>query len=205
MDSFPPSVLDAQTVSYLIAGLDCVFYPSPTTGFMARMAVFWATTGVCMLLAVLYLWLLYRSTPERPRRRCMWFIRIVERPRGRLIVINPRIAWAGTVLAYGAFELGYTFTFWQTYEETVSQAALIALRGFNAVPLFCAGWVISWAGLTAFLLAVEPERSWLSPLWANWLMVGGGGAIAFMHLGRPSLEPFSPAICTLSQRRSRSL
>lgn len=42
----------------------------------------------CMLLAVLYLWLLYRSTPERPRRRCMWFIRIVERPRGRLIVIK---------------------------------------------------------------------------------------------------------------------
>lgn len=41
-----------------------------------------------LVLAAIYLWLHYWTTLERPRRRCMWLVRFVERTSGRFLVIK---------------------------------------------------------------------------------------------------------------------
>jgi len=45
MASFLPPVLTAQSVSNLIAGFDRAFYPTPSPGFTARIAVLWSLNG----------------------------------------------------------------------------------------------------------------------------------------------------------------
>ncbi|TNY23722.1 hypothetical protein DMC30DRAFT_388718 [Rhodotorula diobovata] len=151
LGSLLPAALDAQTLPTLVAALDRSLYPSPTPGLTARMAVLWALTGLCILMAVLYLWLHYRSTTERPRRRCLWFIRLVERPSGRFIVINPRPALTWVVVVYGTYELVFLAAFYRVYALGDRQVAYAGLRGFNALPFFLGGWVLSWSGLQARL------------------------------------------------------
>lgn len=128
-------------------------------------------------MAVLYLWLHYRSTTERPRRRCLWFIRLVERPSGRFIVIkcapslkgsrlrlgslirpthtllcySPRPALTWVVVVYGTYELVFLAAFYRVYALGDRQVAYAGLRGFNALPFFLGGWVLSWSGLQARL------------------------------------------------------
>lgn len=46
MNAVLTPVLDGQTVPNLIQALDRAFFPTPTPGFTARMAVLWTLTGL---------------------------------------------------------------------------------------------------------------------------------------------------------------
>jgi len=108
-----PDTLDEDTVPKIIAALDGILYPRPTPGLEIRIAVLLTLTGLCVLssssllrprptglsapavdfrrsilLGILYLGLHYQSTVERPRRRCLWLVRRVERLSGRFLVIK---------------------------------------------------------------------------------------------------------------------
>ncbi|GAA5930439.1 hypothetical protein JCM3775_004392 [Rhodotorula graminis] len=172
MASSLPTTLDERTVANLISTLDRTLYPEPTAGFTARTAILIALTALSMLLVLLYLYLHYRSSSEGVR--CLWFMRLIDRPSGRFLVINPRLAWVGTVLLYGSYELVILGVFWQTYSLGRGQKAWLALRTFDAMVLALGGWIISWAGLTAFLVAVDSERHCVSARTANFLFIGGG-------------------------------
>ncbi|GAA5856928.1 hypothetical protein JCM9279_003599 [Rhodotorula babjevae] len=177
-----PATLDKDTVSTIIAALDDILYPPPTPGLEARIAVLLALTGLSLIFGVLYLWLHYRSTVERPRRRCLWLVRRVERPSGRYLVINPRTALTSVVVSYGLYELAYVATFWAVYGLHMDQAVAIGIRNFNAIPLWLGGWILSWSGLQAFLVAVESERKFMSARAANWLFIGVGTLLVSLNL-----------------------
>ncbi|BGP36161.1 hypothetical protein JCM10449v2_000059 [Rhodotorula kratochvilovae] len=182
MASLLPPTLDAQTVPNLITTLDLAFYPPPSAGFTARIGVLWALTGLYVLLAFHYLWLHYQSSTERPRRRSLWLARLVDRPGGRFIVLNPRPIWTLTVVFYGFYELLFLGSFWRVYKLGRPQHAWMGIRSFNGVALFVGGWVISWSGLQAFLLAVETEQPYLSAGMANALFLGGGTFLVLLHV-----------------------
>lgn len=110
--SLLPSTLDAATLPVMIASLERLVYPKPTNGSRPGWQCYWRSaacacslscssgerggnslTALCpsrrsMILALLYLLLHYRSTAERPRSRCLWFVRLVDRPSGRFIVVK---------------------------------------------------------------------------------------------------------------------
>ncbi|GAA5856267.1 hypothetical protein JCM9279_006363 [Rhodotorula babjevae] len=175
MASLLPATLDEHTVPDLISTLDRALYPEPTPGFTARTAILLALTSSTIILALLYLYLHYRSSAEGAR--CLWFIRLVDRPSGRFIVLNPRMAWVATVLLYSSFELVLLVVFWRTYELERGQEAWLAVRSFNPTVFALGGWIISWAGLTAFLVAVDSERQCVSARTANFLFLAGGALL----------------------------
>ncbi|GAA5906332.1 hypothetical protein JCM8208_003520 [Rhodotorula glutinis] len=183
MASLVPTTLDANTIPALVARLDATLYPAPTPGLLARMAVLWSLTGMTIVLAVLYLYLHYQNTSERPRRRCLWLVRLVDRPSGRFIVVNPRPALTGIVIIYALYALLYEVAFWFVYGKQKAQNLYIGLRDFNQVPLFIGGWILSWSGLQAFLVAVESERKFLSARTFNALFIAGGALLMLAGVG----------------------
>ncbi|GAA5856926.1 hypothetical protein JCM9279_003598 [Rhodotorula babjevae] len=183
MASLVPTTLDANTIPALVAQLDATLYPAPTPGLLARMAVLWSLTGLTIVLAVLYLYLHYQNTSERPRRRCLWLVRLVDRPSGRFLVVNPRPALAGIVVIYAIYALLYEVTFWFVYGKERGAYLYIGVRDFNQVPLFIGGWILSWSGLQAFLVAVESERKFLSARISNGLFFAGGALLMLAGVG----------------------
>ncbi|GAA5856265.1 hypothetical protein JCM9279_006362 [Rhodotorula babjevae] len=188
MASFLPPVLTAKSVSNLIAGLDRAFYPTPTPGFTARIAVLWSLNGASILLALFYLWLHYSSSSEQPRRRCLWLMRLVDRADGRLIALNIRPTWVTVVLFYSAFNVVFLGCFYGVYELGNGQRALIGLREFNAIVLFLGGWVMTWANMSAFLLVVDREQPFLTPRRANLLFIGVG---LFLAIGMAGVATYT--------------
>ncbi|GAA5930421.1 hypothetical protein JCM3775_004387 [Rhodotorula graminis] len=94
----------------------------------------------------------------------------------------PRPALAGVVVLYGAYELAYVATYYLVYGLGQGQAVAIGIRNFNAIPLWLGGWILSWCGLQAFLVAVESERKFVSARTANWLFIGVGAALVGLNL-----------------------
>ncbi|GAA5896514.1 hypothetical protein JCM8208_004220 [Rhodotorula glutinis] len=182
MSAMLPPALDTQTVSRFLADLDGAVYPTPNAGFTARLAVLAALTSLSMLLSAVYLGLHYYSTVERPRRRCLWLVRFLDRPSGRFLAINTRPSWTISILLYSAFQLACLVAYWRGYGRHESLKAWIALRAFIGVFMFAAAWLISWSGLMAFLLAVEPEKVYVSARTANVLFVGGGALLFSVNL-----------------------
>ncbi|GAA5852746.1 hypothetical protein JCM9279_003955 [Rhodotorula babjevae] len=182
MSTMLPPALDAQTVSRFLADLDDAVYPTPNAGFTARLAVLAALTSLSMLLSAVYLGFHYYSTLERPRRRSLWLVRFLDRPSGRFLAINTRPSWTVSIFLYSAFQLACLVAYWRGYGRHDSLAAWIVLRAFIGVFLFAAAWLISWSGLMAFLLAVEPEKIYVSARTANLLFVGGGALVFSVNL-----------------------
>ncbi|KPV74038.1 uncharacterized protein RHOBADRAFT_45335 [Rhodotorula graminis WP1] len=183
MSAMLPPALDAQTVPRFLAALDAFAYPKPAAGgFTARVAILAALTSLSMVLSVVYLGLHCQSTLERPRRRCLWLVRFLERPSGRFLAINTRPSWTVSIFLYSAFQLACVFAYWRAYGCHESLKAWIILRAFIGVFMFAAAWVISWSGLMAFLLAVEPEKVYMSARAANVLFVGGGALLFSVNL-----------------------
>ncbi|GAA5906345.1 hypothetical protein JCM8208_003524 [Rhodotorula glutinis] len=188
MASFLPPVLTAQSVSQLIAGLDQAFYPTPSPGFTARIALLWSLNGACIILSLFYLWLHVKSSTETPRRRCLWLMRLVARADGRLIALNIRPTWVIVVLFYSTFNIVFLGFFYSVYELGDGQRALIGLREYNAIVLFIGGWLMTWANMSAFLLVVDREQPYLAPRRANILFIGFG---LFLVLGMAGVDTYT--------------
>ncbi|GAA5930436.1 hypothetical protein JCM3775_004391 [Rhodotorula graminis] len=182
MASLLPATLDARTVSNLVEDLDRAFYPSPSSGFTARMLVLEALTVLCMFLAIFYLWLHYRHSPEVPKRRCLWLMRYVDRPSGRFLLINSRPIWCWTILFYTSYSIAFLAVCWTVYSRGIDQRAWIAMRAFNALFLFVCGWSFTFANLQAFFVAIESERVYVSARTANALFLIGGAIIIILEL-----------------------
>ncbi|GAA5930417.1 hypothetical protein JCM3775_004386 [Rhodotorula graminis] len=181
MASLVPTTLDEHTVPNILAQLDATLYPAPTSGLLARMAVLWTLTGLSIIVAVLYLYLHYQNTIDR--RRSLWLVRLVDRPSGRFVVINPRPALTGVVIIYSIYALVYEGAFWYVYSTRCAQNLYIGVRNFNPVPLFIGGWILSWSGLQAFLVAVESERKFMSARTANTFFIVGGTLLVLSSVG----------------------
>ncbi|GAA6008138.1 hypothetical protein JCM10207_007042 [Rhodosporidiobolus poonsookiae] len=184
MSGLLPSTLTASTVDDILATLEAAFYPDPSPGFGARHGVLLALTVIYMVASASYLALTVYYSKERPRWKCMWFVRLVDRPSGRFIVLNPRPCWTITTFAYGAFSLAYLVDFYIVYVKHASQEAWFPLRSLNAPMLFFPGWMISWSGLQSFLLTTESNDSTFLRAWvANALFLVGGFLTFSINLG----------------------
>ncbi|GAA5906347.1 hypothetical protein JCM8208_003525 [Rhodotorula glutinis] len=182
MSSLLPATLDERTVSNLVEALDRAFYPTPSSGFTARMLILVALTVLCICLVVCYLWLHYQSSTEVPKRRCLWLMRFVDRPSGRFLLINSRPAWSWTILFYISYSIAFLAICWAVYARGMDQRAWIAMRAFNPLLLFLRGWSFTFANLQAFFVTIESERVFVSARTANALFLGGGAFIIIIEL-----------------------
>lgn len=114
----------------------------------------------------------------------MWLVRFVERTSGRFLVINPRPAWTCTVFSFGLFELACLCSFFYGYGPSRNLRAWLGVRSFIAVLLSAIGWITSWTGMQAFLVAVEQEKVYLSASTANILFLGGGLVLVVVNIVR---------------------
>ncbi|GAA5918150.1 hypothetical protein JCM6882_007291 [Rhodosporidiobolus microsporus] len=176
-----PAVLTSSTLDELLLRLDTTFYPPPTPGFPVR---WWVLTGITVayiLLNILYLFLHVKYSSAG--WQSMWLIRRIDRPSGRFIVTNARLAWFIPIV-YGLFELVYLVLFIRVYEYHTSQLTWFAIRSLNAPLLFVVGWLASWSGLQAFLVAIESNDEHFLPAWvANTVFLVGGGLLFLLNLG----------------------
>ncbi|BGP21172.1 hypothetical protein JCM10295v2_000043 [Rhodotorula toruloides] len=191
-----PATMNATTLDYLLRETHDLYYPSATAEFTVRIAVLLtivasAQTGVralishfetsTILLAFFYLSHHLLTTFRSPGS--LWFIRLVERPSGRFIVLNPRITWSLAIISHGSFVLILVVLFWGIYAREWSKRTYIALKTLQPLPQFLGGWVGTWASLQAFLVASESANSALVPAWlANTIFLAGGFVLALPDL-----------------------
>ncbi|BGP28313.1 hypothetical protein JCM10296v2_000045 [Rhodotorula toruloides] len=176
-----PATINATTLDYLLREAHDLYYPTPTAGFttQADPARFLAPSTVLLALFYLshHLYTSYRDT------RTLWFIRLIERPSGRFIVLNPRVTWSLAIVAHGLFVLVLVALFWQIYEKEYSRRTYIALKTLQPLPQFVGGWMGTWSSLQAFLVASESANSPLLPAYlANTLFLLGGFVLALPDL-----------------------
>ncbi|BGO98941.1 hypothetical protein NBRC10513v2_000043 [Rhodotorula toruloides] len=176
-----PATINATTLDYLLREAHELYYPTPTAGFTVRIAVLLTIVASTVLLALFYLshhlYTSYRDT------RTIWFIRLIERPSGRFIVLNPRVTWSLAIIAHGSFVLVLVALFWQIYAREYSKRTYIALKTLQPLPQFVGGWMGTWSSLQAFLVASESANSPLLPAYlANTLFLLGGFVLALPDL-----------------------
>ncbi|BGO88430.1 hypothetical protein NBRC10512_004541 [Rhodotorula toruloides] len=176
-----PATLNATTLDYLLREAHDLYYPMPTPGFTVRIAVLLTIVASTVLLALFYLshhlYTSYRDT------HTLWFIRLIERPSGRFIVLNPRVTWSIAIIAHGSFVLVLVALFWQIYAHEYSKRTYIALKTLQPLPQFVGGWMGTWSSLQAFLVASESANSPLLPAYlANTLFLLGGFVLALPDL-----------------------
>ncbi|GAA5827987.1 hypothetical protein JCM11251_005679 [Rhodosporidiobolus azoricus] len=177
----PAGPLTTSTLDALLLRLDNAFYPDPTPGFVARWWLLLSITIAYIVLNILYLFL--QSRYSQTGLRSFWLIRRIERPSGKFVVANSRLAWTAPIL-YGLYEITYLVLFYRVYVHRTSQRTWFTIRSFNAPLLFIVGWLASWSGLQGFLVAIESNDQRFLPAWAaNTIFLAGGALLFLLNIG----------------------
>ncbi|GAA6064539.1 hypothetical protein JCM10212_005643 [Sporobolomyces blumeae] len=165
---------------YWLKGVDeGLLHPTPTEGFRTRLIVLLTLTVIYTTIAATYGIVTVVRTDERPRKRAFWFARLVQRPSGRFIVLNPRIAWSLGGVITGLWSIALIYYNWQAFLHHGDQSAMWGFRAMNTFVFFCVAWMSSWCALQAYLLTADSPKTKLpSAMKANLLFLVGGAVLA---------------------------
>ncbi|GAA5923791.1 uncharacterized protein JCM15063_003767 [Sporobolomyces koalae] len=166
-----------------------LLHPTPTGGFRGRLITLFTLSTLYTLLAATYGIYTILRTEERPRRKAVWCARLVSRPTGRFIVLNPRMAWSIGGVVTGLWSISLVWYNYRAFLQDGDQAAMWGVRAMNHFVFFVVGWPISWAGCQAYLLTAENPNSRLpTARKANLIFVVVGLFLAACSFGFGMLQ-----------------
>ncbi|BGP35719.1 hypothetical protein JCM10296v2_007571 [Rhodotorula toruloides] len=112
------------------AAIEASARSTPTDGFAARLVVLLA------VLSIIYWLLLYRDWKRTGRGNPTWLFRIVERPSGRYIVTNLKLALTFFTVVASALLLAFIAETYQFYVLDASRSRVITFKTWSGMPLF---------------------------------------------------------------------
>ncbi|BGO95984.1 hypothetical protein NBRC10512_005431 [Rhodotorula toruloides] len=157
------------------AAIEASTRSTPTDGFAVRLVVLFVLCGLLAVLSTIYWLLLYRDWKRTGRGNPTWLFRIVERPSGRYIVTNLKLALTLFTVAASALLLAFIAETYQFYVRGGLRSHVVTFKTWSGVPLFVQGWLLIWSTLQASILATEyTQKTVLTARLANSLFVGLG-------------------------------
>ncbi|GAA6037716.1 hypothetical protein JCM8097_002304 [Rhodosporidiobolus ruineniae] len=147
--------------------------PTPTPGFAARLGVLWALMGYGLVVAFVYLAVMF--VEYRRRGRKFWLWRIVTRPNGRFVVGNQHALFAICSIVSCGVLLGYGINTRRVVLLLKYQQRAFFWRSLVWVPMILHAWISSFSNLQAAILSSQKatNKHLLSPVVANTLYIAG--------------------------------
>ncbi|KAI5479794.1 starch phosphorylase, glycosyltransferase family 35 protein [Pseudohyphozyma bogoriensis] len=160
--------------SAYVEQLEAQVYKTPSEGFKWRLVALYILNGLAVIGAITQFTLLWIDA-KRKRNESLWLFRLVQRPQGRFIVTNAKVAHCIMSVVCLAIGMGLYWELWKVYIDHGSQAMLGAWQICPALAFYTHGWLVSWGQLQAYLLTPDQiNKHMLTPMVANTLFVGGG-------------------------------
>ncbi|KAM0753665.1 hypothetical protein T439DRAFT_160529 [Meredithblackwellia eburnea MCA 4105] len=178
MEAIPAVPAGENPYTYYLETLDSTLYRTPSAGFKWRLIVLFGLASIAMITSVLYILILWEDA-RRKKNESMWLFRFVQRPAGRYIVTNSKLASAVLSIICLVFVLGALQDCWTVYLHHGSQIRSGGWRTLTSLPFGVHGWLLAWGQLQAFLLTPDHITAIIfPPLVANILFLGLGGFLA---------------------------
>ncbi|KDE05279.1 hypothetical protein MVLG_04311 [Microbotryum lychnidis-dioicae p1A1 Lamole] len=159
-------------------------FPTAPPGFTVRLAVLLSFQCLVVICDLVYLWLLHHIQRTGTSRGVdsagpgvWWAARWVDRPRGRIMVVNQRVmSTIFSVLAqvvWIAFNIN-NLNIFTGRTRSLSQSSV--WRGISVFSLLGWFWVLTWGNITNYIIAADPK---IDSRIVNAVLIGlGGGQLA---------------------------
>ncbi|SCV73927.1 BQ2448_6357 [Microbotryum intermedium] len=146
--------------------------------FTVRQAVLLSLQALIIICDALYLWLLHHTQRtagvESTGLGVWWVARWVDRPRGRILVVNQRVM--STILSALAQVVWISYNISSLLIFTGRSHSLnqsVVWRAITPLSLLGWFWVLTWGNITSFIIAADPK---IDSRIVNAVLLGYGGA-----------------------------